>query len=138
MASKEKNREKETFLDKTLNMAKNPFDPFALPNSRKRANRDSKRSFNRTQKNEILYQQNNKCARCKKSLDPRTTDFDHKKPWADKGRTCVENGRALHKDCHGIITHQTRLKKVDKRRKSSSPKNPFKINLKTTKNPFGF
>lgn len=76
--------------------------------------RDTNRTFNQTQKNEILFQQDNNCAVCHKKLDPRTTDFDHKKPWASGGRTISVNGRALHVDCHRIITHNTRLKKVDK------------------------
>lgn len=79
--------------------------------------RDKRRAFTKTQKNEILHQQNMKCAKCKNKLDPRAIDFDHKKPWADKGRTVTENGRALCKNCHGIVTHKTNLKKVDKKKK---------------------
>jgi nitrate/TMAO reductase-like tetraheme cytochrome c subunit len=76
--------------------------------------RDANRTFNQTQKNEILYQQDNKCAECHRKLDQRTKEFDHKKPWASGGRTITVNGRALHADCHKIITHKNRLKKVDR------------------------
>lgn len=32
--------------------------------------RDGRRAFTQTQKNEILYQQNSKCAKCHEMLDP--------------------------------------------------------------------
>jgi nitrate/TMAO reductase-like tetraheme cytochrome c subunit len=79
--------------------------------------RDKRRTFTQTQKHEILHQQNYRCAICKKKLDPRAMDFDHKKAWADEGRTVIQNGRALCKNCHGRETHNQRLKKVDKPRK---------------------
>ena len=74
--------------------------------------RDSKRSFTRTQKNEILYQQNNKCAniKCRKDLDPRDIEYHHDKPWANGGRTINQNGRALCGSCHNVISHKNRLK----------------------------
>lgn len=73
--------------------------------------RDSRRSFSSTQKKEILYQQDSKCARCHKKLDPRATHFHHEKPWSSGGRTKVVNGRALCADCHEIISHKDRLKR---------------------------
>ena len=79
--------------------------------------RDPRRTFTSSQKKDILYQQDNKCARCHKKLDPRAIQFDHKKPWAARGRTITKNGRALCGECHDIITHETRVKKVDKRKK---------------------
>lgn len=84
--------------------------------------RDIRRSFSLTQRKEILYQQGSKCAKCHKQLDPRTIEYDHMKPWASGGRTVTVNGRALCKNCHGIVTHETKLKEVDKKRKSP-PKN---------------
>jgi len=95
----------------TLNM------PSLYGNEQKEPERDSRRAFSTTQKHEILYQQNGKCAICRKQLDFRAVDYDHKKPWADGGRTITINGRALCKDCHGIETHKTRLKKVEKKPK---------------------
>lgn len=95
-----------------------PKDPFGLPSlNPSRPKRDSRRSFTSTQKKEILYQQDNKCAKCHKKLDPRAIQFDHRKPWASGGRTITRNGRALCGKCHDIITHNQRLKKTDKRRK---------------------
>jgi predicted HNH restriction endonuclease len=78
------------------------------------AKKDKRRIFTGTQRKEILYQQDNKCARCHKKLDPRTVEFDHKKPWASGGRTIIVNGRALCPNCHRIVTHNTRLKKLEK------------------------
>jgi len=89
--------------------------------------KDSRRSFSPSQKKEILYQQDYKCASAlchHKKLDPRATHFHHEKPWASGGRTKVENGRALCADCHEIISHKARLKRVDKKRKPKST-NPF-------------
>lgn len=75
--------------------------------------RDERSSFTRTQKNEILYQQDGKCAVCHKKLDTRSVEYDHKKPWAAKGRTITADGRALHADCHKIETHKKGLKQED-------------------------
>lgn len=127
-------------------------DPFGLKPKKKRKKttrktetkkRDKRRSFTRTQKNEILYQQDNKCAKCHKKLDPRATEFDHKKPWASGGRTATVNGRALCANCHKIVTHKTRLKKVDKKRtkkrttkrkrRTRKPKDPFDVGIPTPK-----
>jgi hypothetical protein len=52
------------------------LDPFST-----KPKRDRRRNFTATQKKEILYQQDGKCARCHKKLDQRATQFDHKKPW---------------------------------------------------------
>ena len=68
--------------------------------SKKTKKRDRRRSFTKTQKNEILFQQDGKCAVCHNKLDPRATEFDHKKPWASGGRTLTVNGRALCANCH--------------------------------------
>jgi 5-methylcytosine-specific restriction endonuclease McrA len=103
---------------------KNPFEikasrnPFQISVKPKK---DTRRSFTDTQKKEILYQQDNKCARCHKKLDPRATQFDHRKPWASGGRTITENGRALCSDCHDIVSHNQRLKRVNKKRKLKDP-----------------
>lgn len=73
--------------------------------------RDKHRNFTTTQKNEILYQQNNLCSYCKEELDPRTTQFNHDVPWSCEGRTITQNGSAVHRDCHAIIHHNDRLLK---------------------------
>ena len=98
-------------------MARN--DPFGFGNvsfgfGSDKPKRDSRRTFNRTQKNEIWAQQDGKCAKCHKKLDPRTVEYDHVKPWAARGKTITANGAALCANCHKLKTHKTRLKKVDK------------------------
>lgn len=100
-------------------------DPFAA--TTKNDSRDKRRSFGKTQQNEILFQQNSKCAICKKPLDPRATQFDHHKGWADKGRTVTRNGRALCSNCHSIKTHDDRLEKIEGKKKTAVKK------TKTTK-----
>ena len=97
----------------------------------KTSKRDTRRAFTPTQKKEILYQQNNKCAKCHKPLDPRAVHFHHIKPWSSGGRTITVNGAALCPTCHEIITHKERLKKVDKKkRKSSNVFDLSKVSLK--------
>jgi nitrate/TMAO reductase-like tetraheme cytochrome c subunit len=101
----------------SIRAIKNPLNvsfPSLCPSNTRK---DSRRSFSPTQKKEILYQQDGKCANCHKKLDPRATHFHHAKPWASGGRTKVINGRALCADCHEIISHRDRLKRVDKKRK---------------------
>jgi nitrate/TMAO reductase-like tetraheme cytochrome c subunit len=85
-----------------------------LSEMKQKKEKDTRRTFTKTQKNEILAQQDNKCAECQQKLDPRATEFDHKKPWASGGRTIVVNGRALCANCHKIASHKHRLKQVDR------------------------
>lgn len=104
----------------SIRNVKNPLNvsmPSLYP---KQVKKDSRRAFSPTQKKEILYQQDSKCARCHEKLDPRAIEFDHKKPWASGGRTKVVNGRAICANCHKKITHEARLKQVDKKRKLKS------------------
>lgn len=76
--------------------------------------RDKRRAFTQTQKNEILHQQDNKCAKCHKKLDPRAIEFDHVKGWAAQGRTVIQNGAALCPTCHTLKTHNDRLTNIEK------------------------
>lgn len=114
-------------------MPKNPYDLRDVASvliggpEKKKPQRDSRRAFSQTQKHEILHQQDNKCARCHRKLDPRAIQFDHAKPWASGGRTITQNGRALCGECHDIVTHAQRLKKVDKKRRTKKPSNIFDI-----------
>ena len=89
---------------------------------KKEVERDTRRVFSQTQKNEIRYRQNEKCAVCHKQLESTDIEYDHKKPWADTGRTTKDNGRALCGSCHNKVTHDTTLKKVDKKRKTPTKK----------------
>jgi 5-methylcytosine-specific restriction endonuclease McrA len=96
---------------------------FGAPEPKKK--RDTRRAFTRTQKNEILHQQNYKCAKCKNQLDLRATEFDHKKGWADGGKTVTVNGQALCANCHKIKTHKSRLKKTDVKPKKKDEDNSW-------------
>jgi 5-methylcytosine-specific restriction endonuclease McrA len=88
--------------------------------SSKNSERDSRRAFTQSQRNDIWDKQNGKCARCKKPLLRSATHYDHKKPWEKGGKTEVKNGQALCANCHSIKSNHDRLKKVDKKRKSKS------------------
>ena len=76
--------------------------------------RDKRRAFTETQKKEILYQQDGKCAVCHKKLDPRAIEFDHIREWSASGKTIIKNGAALCPTCHRIKTHNSLVKKIDK------------------------
>lgn len=76
--------------------------------------RDKRRTFTATQKKEILYQQDNKCAICHTKLDPRAIDFDHIKEWSATGKTTIKNCAALCPTCHRVKTHNSLVKKADK------------------------
>jgi len=76
--------------------------------------RDKRRAFTITQKNNILYQQDNKCAICHRKLDIRIVEYDHIKAWSAEGKTIVKNGAALCPNCHRKKTFSQRLKAVDK------------------------
>lgn len=89
--------------------------------------KDTRRYFTLTQKKEILYRQDNKCAICHKQLDPRVTYFHHEKPWALGGITEVVNGQALCPHCHEISSHKQRLSQVDEKRKSRSTTGELKL-----------
>jgi hypothetical protein len=100
------------FSTTSFKLPKNTFPSIGTATPKK----DIRRSFTTTQKKEILYQQDNKCAKCHKKLDPRAVHFHHEKPWGSGGRTITTNGRALDAECHEIVSHNQRLKKVDKKR----------------------
>jgi hypothetical protein len=112
----------------------NNNDLFGFPGND--SGRDKKRAFNQTQKKQILYAQNNKCAICHKILDPRDIEYDHKTPWADKGRTKVKNGRAVCGSCHNIKTHNDKLKKTEgKKTTKKVPVNPLDVKIPGLKMP---
>lgn len=117
------------------------IEPVRLFGEEKKDKRDSRRTFSRTQKAEIWAQQNGKCAGTNcghRKLDMRTVEYDHVKPWADRGRTIAQNGAALCPECHKLKTHKERLKKVDKKRKQSNePFGAFNLPKSRSKNPFG-
>lgn len=115
----------DTIFGKPFGKAtKNPLDINIPTLSPRETRKDSRRSFVSTQRKRILYQQDSKCARCHKKLDPRATHFHHAKPWSSGGRTIVENGRAVCANCHEIISQEETLKRVDKKRKPRNT-NPF-------------
>jgi predicted restriction endonuclease len=98
---------------------KNPLQVSIPSLSPTETRKDSRRAFGSDQRKQILHQQDNKCARCHKKLDPRAIHFHHAKPWSSGGRTIVANGRALCASCHEILSHEERLKKTDKKRKKT-------------------
>ncbi len=76
----------------------------------------------KSQKNEILARQKNKCAHCRKMLDMRAIHFDHIKEVYRGGKSVINNLQALCTECHAIKTHNERLKKVENKRNSKTKK----------------
>lgn len=62
---------------------------------------DGKRAFDAADKTKIRKSQKNACAICNESVAAEDEEFDHDPiPYRDGGRTVVENGRLVHKECH--------------------------------------
>ena len=85
------------------------IDPFQKPKHRREP-------VSKSQKNEVLARQKNKCARCKRHLDMRAVHFDHIKEVYKGGKSRVSNLQALCTNCHSIKTHEGRLKEKEKKK----------------------
>ena len=91
--------------------------------SQREKERDTRRAFSQSQKNEIWDRQKGKCkgSHCRHSQLLRgATHYDHIKPHEDGGKTTVKNGQALCATCHALKSNKDRLKKVDKKRKKKT------------------
>ena len=115
----------------------------------KKKTKPKRESVAKSQKNEVLAKQKNRCARCKKHLDMRCTHFDHIKEVYKGGKSTVSNLQALCANCHNIKTHKEKLKKTEKNkakaRKTKKDDSPFGGSIfgqppkrKKSKNPFDF
>lgn len=96
--------------------------------------RDERRSFNRSEQNEIWDRQKGRCVgkHCRHSLLRRSAvHYDHIKPWELGGKTIPSNGQALCPTCHSIKTNKDRLKKQAKARTS-------KKGTRSSSSGFGF
>lgn len=76
--------------------------------------------ISKSQKNEVLARQKNRCARCRRLLDMRATHFDHVKEVYKGGKSRIDNLQALCANCHNVKTHEEKLKKVENRRKQGN------------------
>ncbi|CAA7196831.1 DUF6443 domain-containing protein [Chryseobacterium potabilaquae] len=65
--------------------------------------RDPKRVYTKSEKTKMLENQNGKCVGCGESKTIEQVDGHHKVRHADGGKTTIENGAALCKDCHKEI-----------------------------------
>ena len=90
----------------------------------------------RSEKNDCLDRQKNKCKRCGKLLTPSITEFHHKD--GNRSNWKSSNIVAICKNCHGLETNKQRVVKVQKSRraKSRSQNNPFgSFKMKPVKMP---
>lgn len=102
------------------------------PSQKKETERDPRRAFSQTQRNEIWDRQKGRCAglHCgHKPLLRSATHYDHIIPWEKGGKTIVSNGQALCPTCHSVKSNKDRLKNVDKKRKNNRTDNLFGGNL---------
>ena len=141
-------------------------DPFAPKKGRKKSNdllgggldfglgpkkksKPKRESVAKSQKNEVLAKQKNKCAMCRKPLDMRATHFDHIKEVYKGGKSTVSNLQALCANCHNIKTHKEKLKKTERKkakaRTTKKDDSPFGGSIfgapskrKKSKSPFDF
>ena len=98
---------------------------------------NKRKPVSRSQKNEVLARQKNRCTMCKKLLDMRATHFDHIKEVYKGGKSKIDNLQALCANCHNVKTHEEKLKKVENRRETNSSKNNYFINPLTGKKERG-
>jgi len=62
---------------------------------------DPKRAFDPEQQKQIRKRDGDKCAKCGDKVRGDEAEYDHYPiPHRDGGRTVIENGRLLHKECH--------------------------------------
>ena len=95
----------------------------------KKINRkDSRRQISRSEKNEVLAKQHNKCNICKKGLDPRAIHFDHIKEYSKGGKTSLSNIQALCPNCHARKTNKDRVKSIIKRKAKKEKSNEYWTN----------
>ena len=69
--------------------------------------RDTRRTFSREQKQQVLAIQDNECACCHDTLDPDNTasyEGDHITLYSDGGKTTIDNCEILCLECHHIKT----------------------------------
>jgi 5-methylcytosine-specific restriction protein A len=71
--------------------------------------RDTRRTFTREQKQQVLAVQDNQCACCHEDLNPDNTssyEGDHIILYSDGGKTTIDNCEVLCVQCHHIKTQQ--------------------------------
>jgi len=62
---------------------------------------DPQRLFDPAQQKQIWKQAEGKCAKCDEQVRKDEAEYDHYPiPHRDGGRTIIENGRLVHKECH--------------------------------------
>jgi hypothetical protein len=62
--------------------------------------KDSKRAYDEVER-EVIYERDGKvCAECHNHIEWVDLEIHHRKPHAEGGRTTIDNGVAVHKDCH--------------------------------------
>ena len=92
---------------------------FALGRKKEKPKREP---IARSQKNEVLARQKNRCAKCNSLLDMRATHFDHKREVYKGGKSTVSNLQALCANCHNIKTHKDKLKNTERKKMESRKK----------------
>jgi len=73
-------------------------------------NRDSRRSFSKSQRGDAYLKAGGKCEICGTEL-VRGWECDHAVEWADGGVTQAYNARALCRECHRKKTYVQRLRR---------------------------
>lgn len=79
---------------KRINLLRQIIIPFLVP-------KDSRRNFTEEERRIFWYLCTNKeCAICKKNVEWKDYELDHKFPFAKGGKTCLENAQITHKICN--------------------------------------
>jgi len=86
--------------------------------TKKAKGRSTKVKVAKSMQNQVLARQKNHCNRCKNMLDMRAVEFDHIKEVQHGGGIGhkLANIQAICRNCHGIKTNKTQVKKTIARR----------------------
>lgn len=97
LALKRLNKEGTTpdSLDKRFNLIKKQWDA-----NYKTIDKDIMKRFDTNTKERMYFDQECKCAICRKPLLYEESEADHIKKHADGGKTLLKNGQLLHHACH--------------------------------------
>ncbi len=108
-------------FNKRNSKSKNPFGIKPLTSSKsifstQKKERDSKRGFNESQKNNAYDEQNGLCAKCNNPVKRSIAQFHHIKFHSKGGLTKTKNCQMLCPNCHVDIHNKERVKTADKKR----------------------
>ena len=97
---------------------------YGLGNNEDKSGRDTRRQISTSEKNKVWDNQDGKCYYCGNTLKRASVQYDHKKGYAESGKTDIKNVVACCANCHAEKTNEDRIKKITKK-----PKEPRQTDM---------